>query len=447
MVHRAALVRLQDARDRPPQRARGRHAAGRDPAARARDDRGALPVRDARGLPGADRRPAGRRGVDGAGDRRGRRADLLRRAGRPRPRARAAAPDALERRRAGERRDARLPLVGRRGRRRDRRGAPGRRRAVQLLDRVRRGADPEGVPARRAGREPGARAAALPVRARLPAHRADRGLVPVRGQADGRHAGRAAGVPGRRDRRLGPRARRAVRRPRGVPREPARARRRDRRAAHRARLGGVRPGLRARAAEHGGAGDPHRDDRRGDRADLRRAARARGARPDPRPRPGRPGAPAGALQRRRGRAHHPHPRRLPPRPDHARRARLGDARLRGRAGAPDLAAAPEALAAARRRGHAALLQLRGGGLADPARPARARGLGGPRARRPSSTGYFEAVDTQLLPPGEDATRKILAIFELEKAVYELRYELNNRPDWAAIPAAGIVRLLESNGGT
>ena len=42
---------------------------------------------------------------------------------------------------------------------------------------------------------------------------------------------------------------------------------------------------------------------------------------------------------------------------------------------------------------------------------------------------------------------MLAIFELEKAVYELRYELNNRPDWVAIPAAGIVRLLESNGGT
>ena len=72
----------------------------------------------------------------------------------------------LERRRAGERRDARLPLVGRRGRGRDGRGAPGRRRAVQLLDRLRRDADPEGVPARRAGRQPGARAAALPVGAR-----------------------------------------------------------------------------------------------------------------------------------------------------------------------------------------------------------------------------------------------------------------------------------------
>ena len=38
--------------------------------------------------------------------------------------------------------------------------------------------------------------------------------------------------------------------------------------------------------------------------------------------------------------------------------------------------------------------------------------------------------------------KLLSVFELEKAVYELRYELNNRPDWVGIPVAGIVRLLE-----
>ena len=62
--------------------------------------------------------------------------------------------------------------VRRRGR--QRRGAPDRRRAVELLGRVRRVADPQGVPARRAGREPRARAAALPVRARLPARRAAR---------------------------------------------------------------------------------------------------------------------------------------------------------------------------------------------------------------------------------------------------------------------------------
>ena len=70
-----------------------------------------------------------------------------------------------------------------------------------------------------------------------------------------------------------------------------------------------------------------------------------------------------------------------------------------------------------------------------------------RARETFLDGYFEAVNSGLLPPGEDPTRKMLEIFELEKAVYELRYELNNRPDWVAIPTAGIVRLLESNGGT
>jgi len=70
-----------------------------------------------------------------------------------------------------------------------------------------------------------------------------------------------------------------------------------------------------------------------------------------------------------------------------------------------------------------------------------------RARATFMDGYFETVDTALLPPGDEATRKLLSIFELEKAIYELRYELNNRPDWVAIPVAGIARLLESNGGS
>jgi maltokinase len=59
-------------------------------------------------------------------------------------------------------------------------------------------------------------------------------------------------------------------------------------------------------------------------------------------------------------------------------------------------------------------------------------------------GYETRVDRNLLPPGQQATDRLLAVFELEKAVYELRYELNNRPDWVSIPVAGIVRLLESD---
>ncbi|WP_027006371.1 maltokinase N-terminal cap-like domain-containing protein [Conexibacter woesei] len=57
-------------------------------------------------------------------------------------------------------------------------------------------------------------------------------------------------------------------------------------------------------------------------------------------------------------------------------------------------------------------------------------------------GYIEESDQSLLPPGRAAVERLLAVFELEKAVYELRYELDNRPDWVKIPVAGIARLLE-----
>jgi trehalose synthase-fused probable maltokinase len=65
-----------------------------------------------------------------------------------------------------------------------------------------------------------------------------------------------------------------------------------------------------------------------------------------------------------------------------------------------------------------------------------------RARTEFIDGYLGTVDHALLPPGEEAITRLLAIFELEKAVYELRYELDNRPDWVSIPVAGILRLLE-----
>jgi maltokinase len=67
-----------------------------------------------------------------------------------------------------------------------------------------------------------------------------------------------------------------------------------------------------------------------------------------------------------------------------------------------------------------------------------------RARERFLESYYAAVDGSLLPPGQQATEQLLAVFETEKAVYELRYELNNRPDWVAIPVAGIVRLLDAD---
>jgi maltokinase len=57
-------------------------------------------------------------------------------------------------------------------------------------------------------------------------------------------------------------------------------------------------------------------------------------------------------------------------------------------------------------------------------------------------GYLETAEPALLPSGPVAIERMLSVFELEKAVYELRYELDNRPDWVGIPVAGIQRLIE-----
>jgi maltokinase len=66
-----------------------------------------------------------------------------------------------------------------------------------------------------------------------------------------------------------------------------------------------------------------------------------------------------------------------------------------------------------------------------------------RARQTFLEQYIEHVDPSLLPSGEAAVTNLLSIYELEKAIYELRYEIDNRPDWIGIPVAGISRLLEA----
>jgi maltokinase len=65
-----------------------------------------------------------------------------------------------------------------------------------------------------------------------------------------------------------------------------------------------------------------------------------------------------------------------------------------------------------------------------------------RARREYLDGYLETVDPSIVPAGPEQFEKLLSVFELEKAVYELRYELQLRPDWLPIPVAGILRMLE-----
>jgi predicted trehalose synthase len=65
------------------------------------------------------------------------------------------------------------------------------------------------------------------------------------------------------------------------------------------------------------------------------------------------------------------------------------------------------------------------------------------ARAQFLEGYVATVDPALLPSGHGAIERLLAVYELEKAVYELQYELDNRPEWVGIPVAGIQRLIES----
>lgn len=57
-------------------------------------------------------------------------------------------------------------------------------------------------------------------------------------------------------------------------------------------------------------------------------------------------------------------------------------------------------------------------------------------------GYRRAVKAACLPAAEAQVKTLLDIYLVEKALYELRYELNNRPDWVSVPLAGILNLME-----
>jgi maltose alpha-D-glucosyltransferase/alpha-amylase len=57
--------------------------------------------------------------------------------------------------------------------------------------------------------------------------------------------------------------------------------------------------------------------------------------------------------------------------------------------------------------------------------------------------FLDAYDESMRAagaPGLDAAGDLLALAELEKALYELRYELANRPAWVGIPLAGVRAL-------
>ena len=53
---------------------------------------------------------------------------------------------------------------------------------------------------------------------------------------------------------------------------------------------------------------------------------------------------------------------------------------------------------------------------------------------------MRAAGSLLVPADTEAFEQLLEIFVLDKALYELMYELNNRPAWVRIPLAGIAAL-------
>ena len=55
--------------------------------------------------------------------------------------------------------------------------------------------------------------------------------------------------------------------------------------------------------------------------------------------------------------------------------------------------------------------------------------------------YEENVRGSGLYADWEGARRLLDLFVLEKALYELRYELNNRPAWVHIPLHGILELV------
>ncbi|MDQ3171857.1 MAG: maltose alpha-D-glucosyltransferase [Acidobacteriota bacterium] len=60
--------------------------------------------------------------------------------------------------------------------------------------------------------------------------------------------------------------------------------------------------------------------------------------------------------------------------------------------------------------------------------------------------WKEAAGNASFVPKDPATfDRLLRAFLLEKAFYEIQYEINNRPDWVRIPLSGLLSVAEDNG--
>ncbi len=82
----------------------------------------------------------------------------------------------------------------------------------------------------------------------------------------------------------------------------------------------------------------------------------------------------------------------------------------------------------------ATVQLEGGAAGNRVQPARDAFLAGYRAATQGAA---------FLPAEAEAFDVTLRALELEKVLYEVRYEVQNRPDWVRIPVQALLRMEES----
>jgi maltose alpha-D-glucosyltransferase/alpha-amylase len=57
--------------------------------------------------------------------------------------------------------------------------------------------------------------------------------------------------------------------------------------------------------------------------------------------------------------------------------------------------------------------------------------------------YRSTIAGTPLAPGDDAFPVLLRALTMDKALYELGYELDNRPEWVGIPLAGLLKMVSS----
>jgi maltose alpha-D-glucosyltransferase/alpha-amylase len=53
------------------------------------------------------------------------------------------------------------------------------------------------------------------------------------------------------------------------------------------------------------------------------------------------------------------------------------------------------------------------------------------------------ADVEILPASPQAVDALVELFMIEKASYDLCYELNHRPEWVSVSLAGLLAWLET----